>query len=215
MEDHVSLNCERTYFMFYTDDIIFIHNSLTGGKSISRAFGQPDGEKRFRGNVIGAHATATETKAVMGEEEWNRHWSFSVVRNPWDRMVSMLHHYRRTPKLQKHWGGRWRDVYAVTHDLRSFVHFYPPTLYGQSGGIRTPQLYWTQGVDEVFKFEEIHTTLAEAMRERGYSGEITTSYPTIDKPIRPYQDYYDEDLKNVVAEYYRDDIEAFGYSFQN
>ncbi len=206
--------------MFYTDDVVFVHISLTGGRSISSAFGQPSGAGEFNGQCIPAHATADEIKAIMGEDEWNRRWSFSVVRNPWDKMVSVFHSWCRDFKLQKHWGEQWQEIYDLTRDFRSFVHFYPNgNMHGMTAPLRTPQMYWARGVDDIFKYEEFDV-LSAAMRERGYDGNIplvarrdVRTGETYHRPGNPYQEYYDNESVELVRGWFREDIETFGYTF--
>ena len=41
------------------------------------------------------HSYAKEIKNIMGEETWNNYFSFSFVRNPYDRMVSLYNWCRK------------------------------------------------------------------------------------------------------------------------
>jgi len=81
--------------------LIFIHMSKTGGTSIEETLGIenvyanataecrgiPFMEKRFS-----KHATAAQAKNYYTDEEWQAAYKFSIVRNPWDRMVSWWAH---------------------------------------------------------------------------------------------------------------------------
>ena len=47
------------------------------------------------------HSTAREVIQVLGEEEWHSCFTFSFVRNPYDRAVSFYHHLRKPLYVEK------------------------------------------------------------------------------------------------------------------
>ena len=58
---------------------IFVHINKTGGSSVEHAFGvYPDDQ----------HNTAKEYIKELSSRKWSTHFTFSFVRNPWDRIVS-------------------------------------------------------------------------------------------------------------------------------
>lgn len=60
---------------------IFVHIQKTGGNSVSTALGQPT-------NVPEKHFLARELRPLYGLAVWGSYFKFSIVRNPWDRLVS-------------------------------------------------------------------------------------------------------------------------------
>ena len=206
--------------MFYTEKLIFIHISLTGGSSVWTAFGQEKGPKQFNGVTIPAHATALEVRKIMGDDEWSKRYSFTIVRNPWDKMVSIFHSWCREMKLKKHWGDKWQDVFNKTRNFESFLLNYPyENVSGMTGTIRTSQNYWAFGVDRIFMYEDFDE-LSVFMTELGFSGEILYT-PRFDnfsgqeykRPDIPYQNYYTKNLRDLVSTWFEEDIKLFGYSF--
>ena len=71
-------------------DVEFIHINKTGGSSIEKALGLPF-----------SHQTASMRVARLGTEEWNRRYSFTFVRNPWDRLVSQYHYRKSRGRLRR------------------------------------------------------------------------------------------------------------------
>ena len=66
----------------HLDRFVFIHINKTGGSSIAKAL-----------NIPSVHRTAQEKIEEIGQKNWDRKLTFTVVRNPWDKVVS-LYHYR-------------------------------------------------------------------------------------------------------------------------
>jgi len=199
--------------MFYTDKIVFVHPPSSGGSSVSLSFGQVDGGKEFNGRNLGSHATASEIREAMGHEEFDKRWSFSVIRNPWKRMVSLFHMYGQPGKLLKHFGEEWESIYAEVQTFKGFMMNYPRTnLPETSGSFNSSQMHWARGVDRVFNMDN-EPELNEEMAKRGYPEGITYDHFNQFNPHLPYQGYYDDELKEMVGEWCREDIEMCGFTF--
>ena len=86
--------------------VLFIHNPRTSGTSIRRALlrgRDPNAELQFPASLadMGKHSFPSqirkkmEANAFSPDGTWDRIFKFSVVRNPWDRMVSLYGLFRR------------------------------------------------------------------------------------------------------------------------
>lgn len=73
------------------DNCIFIHIPQNAGTSITEAFNLPASN----------HYTAKELQWWMGRRCFNRFFSFCIIRNPYDRLVS-LYHNTRLERSQPH-----------------------------------------------------------------------------------------------------------------
>ena len=73
---------------------IFIHINCCGGSSIEKALsGFGEMKPRVASNISPVfpntqHLNAMETRLAFGEKPWDKFFTFTFVRNLWDRMVS-------------------------------------------------------------------------------------------------------------------------------
>lgn len=183
----------------YIRPFAFVHVNKTGGSSIERAL-----DIRFQ------HKTAQELRLILGEERWRQKFSFTFVRNPWDRTVS--HYSFRVDTNQTDLGSNtipfdeW--VARVFRDRDPF-YLDKPKMF-------IPQIEWlidTKGeidVDFVGRFEQLQSDFDEICRRIGRSASL----PHAKRSNRDhYRAYYNEVTTRIVGEYFTADIEQFGYTF--
>ena len=75
----------------HTNKFIFIHIPKTGGTSVEAALADYGKLLQGPGNfhsIYFKHIPATRLQAMMGDE-YENYFKFSIVRNPWDWLVSM------------------------------------------------------------------------------------------------------------------------------
>jgi hypothetical protein len=181
---------------------IFIHINKTGGTSIGRAIGLP--RKR--------HLTAKEIIDRVGERAWAQAYKFAFVRNPWDKVVSQYEFRVRTNKTRmgehriafKDW------VLRTLGEHRDAQYVDRPRLF-------LPQVEWLKDhagrveIQRIGRFEHLTRDFVEICDVLGIAPEI----PHLNQSTRRthYRDYYDKETAEVVARWYRADIERFGYAF--
>jgi hypothetical protein len=181
---------------------IFIHINKTGGTSVGRAIGLPS--KR--------HLTARQVIELVGAEAWAKAYKFAFVRNPWDRVVSQ--YVFRVRSNQTRMGEdriAFKDWIMFTIGERQDPRYFDrPHLF-------LPQVEWLQDhagqieIQRIGRFEQLTRDFAEICRDLG----IAPAIPHLNRSRgrTHYRDYYDEVTAEVVARWYRADIERFGYAF--
>jgi len=134
---------------------------------------------------------------------------FSIVRNPFDRVVSFYEgKIRQDDKNHK------RRFYGVDRDVEfaEFVkklarrgrHKLGTHLCPQYIGLNVPQL------DTVVRFESFTEGLQPIMDYIGYEKPI----PHLnDSKRKPYQTYYNTESRDIVKELYADDLYELKYTF--
>lgn len=159
-----------------------------------------------------SHFTAAEIKAVVPEDTFKSYYKFCMVRNPFERLVSLFHH--------KLLGGDTRFIDARKLNFTNFVrqlydrfHEIPNKTQIEIAHVR-PQFEYVYDendktlIDHIFKYEnydeiqEFITTLGGKKLEHFNS---TTH--------EPYQVYYTKETIAMVKLMYRKDFKRFGYKF--
>jgi len=180
---------------------IFIHINKTAGTSIGNAIGLP----------IKHHQTAREVIARIGRNKWDGAYKFTFVRNPWDKVVS---HYEYRRK---------RNKTALASNEISFPDWVRKTygpdkdpFYYNNPKAFQPQVEWLKdddgkiSIDFIGKFESIYEDFSQIRKVIGIDAEL----PHLNASKRSdYRHYYDDESRETVAQWFREDIELFGYRF--
>lgn len=151
------------------------------------------------------HASAREIKRYLGRK-YDPLFSFAFVRNPWDLCVS-LYFYLQTDKHH------FYHDRACELEFEPFLEFYlnekPPRqvdfVTDESGNVI---------VDYIGKFETLEDDLeAITARLKISRKETGQKNRSANRQKKDYRSYYSERGKGLVADYFRADIEQFGYQF--
>jgi len=133
-----------------------------------------------------------------------RLFKFTIVRNPWDRVVSRFFFLQQI---------RHRRLYKK----ETFSSFVKSGLFIKSHidnhiDFQYPKIFFNGGIfiDFIGRFENMK-------RDWRIISSVIGCNPKLpylnESKHEPYQSYYDEETKAIVADYYRKDIELLGYSF--
>jgi hypothetical protein len=147
------------------------------------------------------HMPAWRVKAYLGDKTWNSYFKFTFERNPWDRQVSWYKYKTRKLDRKPSFG----DFMANTR--RAFVNNYE--LYSIGGEVV---------LDHVGRYESLASEFEAAMEKLGLAGRVklpvlnTTAKPAA-AGAAPYRGFYDERLRDTVADWYGREIKAFGYEY--
>lgn len=189
--------------------IIHIHPNKTGGTTI---------RKMLRIKHQPGHLRAVELRDYY--HEYEDAFTFAVVRNPFDRMVSLYEYKRRKWQAanrhrQLYWGfDEWVRMCFVDDETET-LGFTPRFL--------KPCTWWVQDddgqiiVDKIIRFEpfdEAVNTLHKECQARGIPYSLTVPHLRRGRAREPYQSYYkDERTLVAVRNWFISDIEVFNYGF--
>lgn len=182
-------------------NFVFIHINKTAGTSIINVIGKP-----FR-----KHLTVKDVIHVIGKKKWDEAFKFTVVRNPWDKVVSQ---YKHNIKVNSSDMAKkkiaFKDWVACTYGEPKDPFYYgrPQMFY--------PQVEWLKDydgnidVDKIIRFENLDKGINEVFKTLS----IDTKIPHLNETNKiNYRDYYDEQSKQIISDWFHEDIKELAYIF--
>ena len=185
---------------------IFIHVPKAAGISINKA---------IFGNLGGGHKTAKAYKSIFGPIVYNRYFVFTIVRNPYSRLVS-------TYQFLKNGGYNERDRIWAKNNLSrfnsfedfvagwlneqtvwSYIHFVPQYNF-------ISNRYDEIDVDFIGKFETLETDFIKICELADIQGK-TLARHNIGQVSGNWRDYYTDEAKKIVYRVYKKDFDLLGY----
>jgi len=204
---------------------IFVHVQKTAGMSFEAVLRQhfPD-----LAPWHGRHGHARDGAAEIGREAWDEYFSFAFVRNPWERLVSwyaMIDRHRRELPLHKRWRRApfdteiWNQVVAKGKTFDAFIEHCTEVVWdkGCYKSFAFNQIDYLTDADgrmlvtEVGRFETLAEDAERVLARLGVAVTLPRKNPSAHGH---YSEWYDDRLRDIVAERFARDIAAFGYRFE-
>lgn len=150
------------------------------------------------------HISARQIRSCLADEVWQNYFKFAFVRNPYDRFVSTCFFLNRNNPAFSDTAVAFmkRAIRAPRFQQRVLVK--PQHLQLTDADNRI-------ALDYVGRYETLQASFDEICARIGL--------PTTDLARRnpsqhaAYVDYYDAELRDLVAEFYAGDLELFDYEF--
>lgn len=211
---------------------LFLHIAKTGGRSVNLTLARHCprlarfNTKKLNPKVdILGRRPGLEIRQHMTNSEWSDYFKFAFVRNPWDRAVSMYRHIRSAEEMRS--DGKLRYLEEITRRLNidsqslSFEIFVKAVLRDRI----FDNYHWDKQIlsltdeagkqifDFVGRFENLQADFDTICRRIGFP---LARLPHHNKTRRKhYAEYYTAETRDIVATIYRNDIDTFGYEFED
>lgn len=205
----------------HTKRFILVHIPRTGGTLVEAGLGHHgimlQGEQNYD-SLYFKHATARDIKRMMGDA-WEGYFKFSIVRNPWDWVVSNYAYNRglhqcyvsgtryeamRTPGKVPGWASEM----SFESWLRWWLEEFNPSQHALLADGAGKLL-----VDEVYRFENIQQDIGAICRRLDIEFVPRPVDTRGKRKSADYRDYYTDETREQVAQHFRKDAELFGYTF--
>ena len=182
---------------------LFIHIPKAAGMVIQKIVENLN-EDMGPSNEVCLHKKVTRYRKSYRD----RHYVFSFVRNPFDRLVSAYfflkaggihrHDRRRARKLANDFNTFVKED-LLSKPINRILHFHP-------------MVHWLDAeIDFIGKFENLQEDFNTICDKIGIPQQkLPHKNATKHKH---YTEYYDDETRKIVAEKYAKDIEYFGYEF--
>jgi chondroitin 4-sulfotransferase 11 len=191
---------------FDKHEALFIHVPKSAGRSVVRGL--------FDVKSV-EHAPA-DWYQRLDRDKFERYFKFTFVRNPWDRAVSAYTYLKNggsaASEDDRHWS-RFVNSFAsfdefvcewmTADNIMRNALFTPQTLFLQDE-------YGNLAMDFIGRFESLEEDFAEIANRLS----VDATLPHINQSRQvPYEDFYSDKSKDIVANIYAADISTFQYSF--
>ncbi|MCI5073750.1 sulfotransferase family 2 domain-containing protein [Oricola sp.] len=155
-----------------------------------------------------------EFKVPFDPEQYGAYFKFAFVRNPWDRFVSGWKN-KINPrkvgfmKLSAEQIDTFQDIGKFAEHLATLDPQTCNSHFRSQSALIEPDAVDYLGRFESFEadvraiFGRLHLTLPDTFPHRNRS-----------KREGSYQDYFTPRVRDLIGQFYRDDIKRFGYSFE-
>jgi hypothetical protein len=142
------------------------------------------------------HISAKRIKEMIGDDIWNSYYKFCFDRNPWDKVVSYYYYICKPKKVPFH---KFMESGQYKRALN-----YP--LYSIQNEV---------AVDYLGSYENLEEDLEEICTKVGipFDGWLPKAKGNFRSEHQNYQDFYNEEHKKLVQQYYKREIEVSGYEF--
>lgn len=181
----------------YLEDYVFIHIPKCGGTSVERALGIP----------FVNHDTALERRRKLGPSVWNRRYKFSVVRHPYDRIVSLFFYWWKLDHL---------DVDLINAELPAWLEETEARLARGKAHIHLQSQWWwltdEDGrfiLDDLLRLESIAGDFERVNQHLGRNLVL----PHVKKNAFKidYRNLLDDATRERIRRIHHEDFEHLGY----
>lgn len=193
---------------FHEFSCIFIHIPKCAGISIEHA---------LLGGIPACHRSIHGFRFFFRKKEIKQYFKFTIVRNPWDRVVSAYLFLKKGGRCQKdkewslmhlaHIGSfdEFIKTSLVKKEVLNEIHFRPQYQFitNSKGDVI---------MDYVGRFEKLEESF-DYIIKRLKIEKAELKKMNVNKERRHYRSYYTDETREIVANLYKRDIKLLNYEF--
>ena len=191
--------------------LLFIHIPKNGGNSVERAIGME------RMAELAKHSQITDVEPIIKIDQY---YKFAVIRNPWDRVVSMYYFLNKHGATRNMSFKSWllannttaqsvRVMAGLPNPDKKIHGYYDAPLQTKT------QLSWLKtldgniAIDFVCRLEHLNDDMAELCKIKNLNSQQIQFLNKTEHP--KYNNVHDQETIDFVGQHYREDIDFFGF----
>lgn len=203
--------------------VIFLHIPKCAGTSINQLLSDnknfnyllPDYEYLYgwcpKRKIFMQHATVQELieLELISNDIWDNYYKFTIVRNPWDRIVSSYNWIKNNLNLD----GSLTDFLFLKNSF-SLISDLNPSFY-RADHLKTQSefiFHEDYHLDAIFNFKDIGSI---NFKELFNCKNFELKHHKKSKSKKHYSSYYTNTQIDIVNEIYSDDISNFSFKFED
>ena len=145
----------------------------------------------------------------LGSYIWDSYFKFGCIRNPWDRKLSSYFFCKTVRNIEMPDTFEEYCMYSKRSDF--------PKQYSDRSlnliSFQSLSKFYHWNMDYYIRFEKLHEDIQAVCNLLGLSCDLK-QLPHIKKTNhKHYTEYYTDEMRDKIAEDYRDDIDFFNYTF--
>lgn len=192
---------------------IFVHIPKTGGISIKRSL--------FNCYSPLPHFGVRDYQLIFGKEIFNEYFKFAFVRNPWSRVLSAYIYLKGIGCTKR--DRQWSEINLRKYDnfndfvlgwlskknIYSQIHFVPQSEFitDHQGNIQVDHIAHLENMTTEFEY------LRTKINPKATLQHLNKSNKNKNHSKISYQEFYNLETKEKVADLYHTDINNFNYEF--
>lgn len=203
IEQYLQKYCTKTYYDFSNEYEDFSHKESSSGIITPPLFYTNDIGETVRSDYWD-HMTATELGFKLSSEIWDNYFKFAVVRNPFDKILSIFYFIIRN------------DCVGSNIPIQGLFEYHLPNILNESL-YADSMIYTINGeliLTDIIRYETLQKDFERVCNKLRIDNGVL---PKINSQYRPKaikcKDVYSEYSKRLVSEKFSFEIETFGYTF--